>query len=602
MTDQDDDSHDGETRHMALPVGVDVTGSLDIELEFPIDTTRVLVPVSITPDNSVADVTRRTADTHHLPEYLESAVYSSLKLQTDVYRQQLRDQRDDALCSSGTEQIDKWVRACTQERHDYVMHARAASERVSTSSAFVQELANEAPFSEVFHDAIHSPLLHSLLQMEESLAEDMKEALAKKQKALERFEVRQMEEMNECMSQLGQGLTDSDINRITLRQVEQRESQIASLDSELNAHKTDQKLGYQDYVRTLWQDMKNGKLPEPTAAFPHVPSPQMPRRTSPSPSSEADSSIFKSVFKMGRNVGKALKQASQGNLDVVSTLNPRQQEEATSTFEPSGAEPARVESFTVALGTQMKLIHNLRLMRGNIINLCADGSNLPEEERKAKRLAIAMSLYSNSLNAMVITVDKKLSSYTGTKKEFAAVCEKATDLHFPELPEQLEQLQVDLGDSNEEASLKPGDCYITRHSNLTDVHVVFHLVVDAQVNSDRLNTQSRMMTGLRNIVRCVFQNNINTVTIPLLLVHEQPEGVDRRWCEKRCELLLKTLKGYIMENTAWGRAESKTIQLVVPRVNTARPKQTTLFSTHTRTWSRKYSGKPEPCSSCNMRC
>lgn len=39
-----------------------------------------------------------------------------------------------------------------------------------------------------------------------------------------------------------------------------------------------------------------------------------------------------------------------------------------------------------------------------------------------------------------------------------------------------------------------------------------------------------------------------------------------RWCEHRSELVLKTLKGYIMENTAWGRAESKTIQFLVPPV------------------------------------
>lgn len=40
-----------------------------------------------------------------------------------------------------------------------------------------------------------------------------------------------------------------------------------------------------------------------------------------------------------------------------------------------------------------------------------------------------------------------------------------------------------------------------------------------------------------------------------------------KWCEHRSELVLKTLKGYIMENTAWGRAESKTIQFLVPPVS-----------------------------------
>eukprot|EP00045_Choanoeca_perplexa_P007765 m.71321 g.71321 ORF g.71321 m.71321 type:complete len:587 (+) comp14209_c0_seq1:350-2110(+) len=561
MAEQDETP--AETRHMALPVGANVEGIREIELEFPLDGTTVQVPVSIAPDARVGDLTRHVMDKFQLPVYLESTVFSLLQQQIASHCQQLQDERDDALCvdkGNTTTCLDQWVQAYSNERHEYVMHRRQAKERLSESSSFVTEMGDTAQFSEVFHDAIHSPLLHSLLQMEESLADDMQEALHKKDRALERFEARQMEEMNEAMANLGQTVSDRDINRLTLRHVEQRESQMDSLHAELNAHKTDQKLGYQDYVRALWQDMKNGQLPQVADVFSaNSQSPQLPRAVN-EPVSEEDSSIFKSVFKIGRNMGKALKQASQGSLDV----SPRVEQETMSAFEPTVAEPARVESFTVALGTQMKLVHNLRLMRGNIIHLCADGRDLPEEERKAKRLAIAMSLYSANLNAMVITVDKQLSSYTGTKKEFAKVCEQTTDLHFPELPEQLEQLQADLGLADDADNLKPGDFYITRHSNLTDVHVVFHLVVDEKANSSSLNTQGRIMTGLRNVVRCVFQNSINTLTIPLLLVHEQPPGTDRRWCEKRCELLLKTLKGYIMENTAWGRADSKTIQLVVP--------------------------------------
>ena len=45
------------------------------------------------------------------------------------------------------------------------------------------------------------------------------------------------------------------------------------------------------------------------------------------------------------------------------------------------------------------------------------------------------------------------------------------------------------------------------------------------------------------------------------------QNMTPKWCEHRSELVLKTLKGYIMENTAWGRAESKTIQFLVPPVS-----------------------------------
>ena len=77
----DDDDTPAETRHMALPVGIDVDGALEIELEFPIDGKTVQVPVTITPDARVGDLTRHIMDKFQLPEYLESTVFSLLQQQ-----------------------------------------------------------------------------------------------------------------------------------------------------------------------------------------------------------------------------------------------------------------------------------------------------------------------------------------------------------------------------------------------------------------------------------------------------------------------------------------------------------------------------------------
>jgi hypothetical protein len=104
------------------------------------------------------------------------------------------------------------------------------------------------------------------------------------------------------------------------------------------------------------------------------------------------------------------------------------------------------------------------------------------------------------------------------------------------------------------ALLSPGDYYVTRHSNLVEAHVVFHLVVDDEVRAafwshkhvaprhfsrsacpdpllmiqlqkDNLSTRHPTLIGLRNIVRCVFQNNIHTLSVPLLLVPEYTEVI-----------------------------------------------------------------------------
>ena len=68
-----------------------------------------------------------------------------------------------------------------------------------------------------------------------------------------------------------------------------------------------------------------------------------------------------------------------------------------------------------------------------------------------------------------------------------------------------------------------GDIYITRHSNLAEVHVVFHLVVDDTVKSSSISTRNPVIVGLRNALHTAVRHSITTITIPLLLFHEMTE-------------------------------------------------------------------------------
>jgi len=75
------------------------------------------------------------------------------------------------------------------------------------------------------------------------------------------------------------------------------------------------------------------------------------------------------------------------------------------------------------------------------------------------------------------------------------------------------------------AGLSTGDFYITRHSNLSEVHVVFHLVSDDSVSSTCAELTSRhpIITACRNILKLCFRYDVRHVTLPLLLVHEMTE-------------------------------------------------------------------------------
>ncbi|KAJ7388238.1 hypothetical protein OS493_039051 [Desmophyllum pertusum] len=114
-------------------------------------------------------------------------------------------------------------------------------------------------------------------------------------------------------------------------------------------------------------------------------------------------------------------------------------------------------------------------------------------------------------------------------------------------------------------TLNTGDIYITRHSNLAEVHVVFHLVVDESVKSSTISTRNPVIVGLRNALHTAVRHSITTITIPLLLFHEMTEEMTVSWCMKRAELMFKCVKGFMMECSSWSGAESLNLQFLVPK-------------------------------------
>lgn len=90
--------------------------------------------------------------------------------------------------------------------------------------------------------------------------------------------------------------------------------------------------------------------------------------------------------------------------------------------------------------------------------------------------------------------------------------------------------------------LKTGDVYLTRHSNLSQVHVVFHLVADDILQTQEINSRLVILlfsflmfevlnflfrhpciNGLRNIIRLCYKFDITTISLPLLLLKSMTE-------------------------------------------------------------------------------
>ena len=245
----------------------------------------------------------------------------------------------------------------------------------------------------------------------------------------------------------------------------------------------------------------------------------------------------------------------------------------------------------------MKAMHNLRLVASDIFT---DICKYPEELEVAlpQRLQTSMALYSNNLSGLVLLTDNSKMSLVDQNskmtKEFNKLCNQATEFHFPSFEQQLESIrnehlepaiswrldyiaknrslfhpeenQADLDQMNPPLDrLKCGDFYVTKHSNLSDVHVVFHMVTDDTVLQGNIGSRHPVVMGLRNVLKMASMSSVTTITVPLLLSHTMEETMTIPWCMKRAELIYKCVKGFLMEVASWGGSEIKTLQFLVPK-------------------------------------
>jgi len=210
-----------------------------------------------------------------------------------------------------------------------------------------------------------------------------------------------------------------------------------------------------------------------------------------------------------------------------------------------------------------------------------------------------MSLYRRELSAVVLMVDSDPLHHLKQKTAFARMCEQSAELHFDSLESQLKAIELEVRKANKDrrerqaddpstyslysrsrqasveqgqsqvdgemldtGCLRPGDVYVTRHSNLSHAQVVYHMVCEPALASEDLSSRHPCVRGLHNIVRLASRAAIQTLSLPLLLVDQQCSRGDSspsqstQWCLARAELIFKCLKGFLMEVCSIGSTVS----------------------------------------------
>uniref|UniRef100_A0A8C1K2W4 Protein C12orf4 homolog n=2 Tax=Cyprinus carpio TaxID=7962 RepID=A0A8C1K2W4_CYPCA len=446
---------------------------------------------------------------------------------------------------------------------DYDREAEAALQRLTNGEVDINTLTNswakaysettleharpEEPswdedFASVYHELIHSPASETLLNLEHSYFVSVSELISERDMELKKLQERQAAEMDKVMQELGKTLCDQDVNTVAAQHFDAQQVLENKWASELKQVTGIQKQEYQEWVMKLHRDLQNPN----------------------------NSTINEEIKVQPGQLGEA------GEAGARLFEEQRQLE----------------ESFTIHLGAQLKTMHNLRLVRSDVLDFCKHRRH-SSSGVKLRRLQTALSLYSTSLCGLVLLVDNRVNSYSGIKRDFATVSRECTDFHFPRVDEQLDIIQQVVlyaraqrsskqreqpemprnGGSEDKnkimdrnsSNILPGEFYITRHSNLSEVHIVFHLCVDDNVRSGNITARDPAIMGLRNILKVCCTHDITTITIPLLLVHDMSEEMTIPWCLKRAELVFKCVKGFMMEMASWDGGISRTVQFLVPQ-------------------------------------
>ncbi|KAG5273060.1 hypothetical protein AALO_G00147170 [Alosa alosa] len=419
--------------------------------------------------------------------------------------------------------------------------AKAYSE-TTLEHSHPEEPSWDEDFADVYHELIHSPASDTLLNLEHNYYVSISELISERDMEIKKLQERQTAEMETVMQELGKTFSDHDVNSVASQHFDAQQVLESKWATELKHVTGIQKQEYQEWVIRLHHDLKNPN----------------------------NSAINEEIKVQTSQLTEALESGS-------CLFEEQRQLE---------------ESFTIHLGAQLKTMHNLRLVRGDVLELCKHRRH-GSSGVKLRRLQTALSLYSSSLCGLVLLVDNRVNSYSGIKRDFATVSMECTDFHFPRLEEQLDMVQQVVlyaraqqsskqreqpelprtsgaEDKNKNvdrnpANILPGEFYITRHSNLSEVHGVFHLCVDDNVRSGNITARDPAIMGLRNILKVCCTHDITTITIPLLLVHDMSEEMTIPWCLKRAELVFKCVKGFMMEMASWDGGISRTVQFLVPQ-------------------------------------
>ncbi len=361
-------------------------------------------------------------------------------------------------------------------------------------------------FAKMYHELIHSNSMSKVLSKEHAFMLEYNELIDERDKALQFIQQSQEASLNEKLKSTNMAYSDVYISNLVAANIEMLELEANKWKGRIDSLRNEQQRKFYKFINKLY-DQEILKSPSAINAI-------------------DDEDEMDNLSRLLEPLGK--KANSTNNLPAIQSKSSQAQFQSLTESVFTRLE----ESYTIQLGAQLKSMHNLRLIRCDIYEYCKDRFN--KEQIEPHSIHTALSLYSDKLCAIIRLVDAKVDANKLKHQcRFAEICDRnGCDFHFAQYDQQLDALQKRLGEAKlDNGKLQIGDFYLTKHSNLSQAHVVFHLVAfdsDDSTNSQSmkqsdLSSRHPVILGLRNILKSCISHGIQTLTFPLLLAHEMSE-------------------------------------------------------------------------------
>ncbi|XP_050681832.1 protein C12orf4 homolog [Leptidea sinapis] len=461
------------------------------------------VPVDIPYDGSSGELVQRIIKMFRIPVFLEDELNEKLSHFISEETKTFHNDRDEKLINqlkNGELNLEGIIKNWEKSFKDNVLEY---AEQKGSS--------DEEVFAAAYHKLVHSPALDTIMQVESSYANTVMSMIDSRDDDTKKLTQRQTEEMEEKMRLLNTSTTEDDINALAAKHFEEQSVTSGRWESQLDALRHAQRAEHRAWIMSAIDDY------------------QLNENATPSNS-------------------------------PLCTLPPE--------LPPAVPAPPRLEeSFTIHLGSQLKQTHNIRLLAADILDLCSVNRG---DSGTWSRVQPALALYSSELSGVVL-----LAEHAPERSPLAERARRATEHHFPDVHLQLRDIADKVKEpaearnkargSSRSRALQPGDVFISRHSNLMDAHVVYHLLVDDDnINSGDITSRHPAILGLRNILKSASCNDVTSLAIPLLLRHDFTEEMTMSWCLRRAELVLKCVKGFMLETSAAGGTDLRTLTVLLP--------------------------------------